>query len=147
MANATADKAGSGAQPRTLHEGQNVVRAKYVADAGISHSATDVIQCVKVPRGAIIDEVVLLPLVGEGSTPAAVTVQVGDGVDPNRYISASFSATVILRATTGLGYKYDESHISDAAGDMWDTIDLTLDAGAISASQGFYLTVKYHLDD
>ena len=147
MANATADKATSGAQPRSVHVGQNVVRAKYVAGAGISHSATDVIQCVKVPRGAIIDEITLAPLSGEGSTPAAVTVQVGDGNDPNRYLSASFSAAVILRATSGLGYKYDVSAISDAAAVLYDTIDVTLDAGAISASQGFYLIAKYHVDD
>lgn len=144
MANANADKAGSGVSPRGIHAGANVVRAKYVAAAGVSHSATDVISMVKIPNDAIIDAVVLAPLVGEGSTPAAITVQVGDGGDPNRYISDSFSAAVILRATTGLGYKYE---FSDDAGDMYDTIDVTLDAGAISASQGFYLIVTYHNDE
>lgn len=148
MANANADKAESGVFPRSVHAGAVAVRAKYVAAAGISHSATDVIQCVKIPRDAIIDEVIISPLVGEGSTPAVVVVQVGDGADPNRYISSSWSAAAgPLRAQTGLGYKYDSSHISDAAGDLWDTIDVTLDAGAISASQGFYLTVVYHNDE
>ena len=145
MADATADKAKTGVPPRTLHAGANVVRAKYIAEA--SHSATDVIQMVKIPRDAIIDEVVISPLVGEGSSPAVLVVSIGDGADPNRYQSASWSATLILRAITGLGYKYDSSHISDAAGDLWDTIDVTLDAGVLSASQGFYVTVTYHNDE
>jgi len=145
MANAKADKAGAGASPRGVHAGAVSVRAKYVANH--SHSATDVIQCVKIPRDAIIDDVKLLPLVGEGSVPDTLTVSVGDGADPNRYISTTFSATVILSAATGLGYKYDSAHISDAAGDMWDTIDVTLDAGVLSVSQGFYLTVIYHNDE
>lgn len=142
MPNATADKATTGAQPRGIHAGANVVRAKYIGAAGVSHSATDVIQMLKIPQGAIIDDVVLLPLVGEGSTPA-LTVTVGDGDDPNRYITGTLS-TVAVRAVSGLGYKYE---FSDDAANLYDTIDVTLTAGAVSASQGFYLTVTYHVDD
>jgi hypothetical protein len=120
MADATADKATSGAQPRGLHEGAITVRAKYIADH--SHSATDVIQCVKIPRDAIIDEIALLPPVGEASAPAGVE-------------------------TSGLGFKYDSSVISDAAAVLYDTIDVTVNAGVLTASQGFYLTVTYHNDE
>ena len=145
MADATADKATSGAQPRGLHEGAITVRAKYIADH--SHSATDVIQCVKIPRDAIIDEIALLPPVGEASAPAGVEFLIGDGSDPNRYWSGSFSSTTTVRATSGLGFKYDSSVISDAAAVLYDTIDVTVNAGVLTASQGLYLTVTYHNDE
>ncbi len=142
MADNTASYAQSGVQPKTVHAGANVVRARYTADQ--SHSATDVIQMVKIPRDAIIDDVVLCPAVGVGSQPAALTVQVGDGGDPNRYLSASFSSTALLRATSGLGYKYD---ISDDAAVAYDTIDVTVDAGALTVSHAFDLIVTYHMDE
>jgi len=145
MSNATADKAASGVQPRRDHAGRNVVRAIYKATA--SHSATDVIQGVKVPNRAVIDEVTLVPIdatnVG-GSTPAALTITIGDGVDPSRYFSGSYSATVVVRATGGLGYQYS---ISDDAAVMYDTIDVTITAGALTASQGFVMIVAYHNEE
>jgi hypothetical protein len=99
---------------------------------------------VKVPRDAIIDEVVLSAPVGVGSQAAAVTLQVGDGGDPNRYISGSYSATSIHRAATGLGYQYT---ISDDAAVQFDTIDLTVDAGTLTAGHTVQLIVTYHLDN
>jgi hypothetical protein len=110
--------------------------------SGTSLSAgTDVIQCVKIPNDAIIDDVVLFPLVGEGSSPS-VTLLVGDGDDPNRYMSATLGQT--FRADTGIGFKYE---FSDDAAVMYDTIDCSLAAGVLSASQGFYLVVTYHCDE
>ena len=142
MANATATKAASGVQPKRLHAGTQTIRARYIAEA--SHSATDVIQLVKVPDGAIIDDVVVTPIIGTASAPATTCVfTIGDGDDPNRYLSASYDG-VVLRATLGLGYKYD---LSDDAADLFDTIDLTITAGTITASQGLDVLVTYHVDD
>jgi hypothetical protein len=145
MADATGDKAAAGIQPRGIHAGANVVRAKYVAEA--SHSATDVIQMVKLPNRAIVDDIVLAPLgggTGEGSSPAVLVVSVGDGVDPNRYYSGSWSSTLVARANmAGIGYQIS---ISDAAAVQFDTVDVTINAGVLSVSQGFYLTVFYHND-
>ncbi len=144
MADATADKAASGVQPRAIHAGSNVIRAKYLANH--SHSATDVIQMLKVPNGAIIDSVVLSGAVAENSAPAIVNLTIGDGGDPNRYASASFTMATDnpLYANLGLGYKYE---FSDDAAVQYDTIDLTIVSGVISAGQAVYLTVGYHIDD
>lgn len=118
------------------------VRARYIAAA--SHSATDVIQMMKIPDKAIIDEIVVGPPVGTASSPAVLVIQVGDGADPNRYMSVSWSATLIVRATTGLGFKYE---ISDDAAVHHDTIDITIDAGVLSVSQGIDMIVTYHVDE
>ena len=142
MANATADKATSGAQPRAVHAGAMCVRGRYIAAA--SHSATDVIQMVKVPDKAIIDEIVVAAPHLVGSAPAVLVIQVGDGADPNRYLSVSWSATLISRAISGLGYKYE---ISDDAAVHYDTIDITIDAGVLSVSQGIDMIVTYHVDE
>lgn len=148
MPDGTADKAKAGVQPRAIHAGMNVVRAKFTAEA--SSSATDVIQCVKVPNGAIIDEVIFSGVsAGDtGSSPAILNITIGDGDDPNRYASASFTLATDnpLRANLGLGHKYE---FSDDAAVQFDTIDVTIGTSAnpISASQAFYLTVMYHVDD
>lgn len=142
MSNGTSDKAGAGVQPKALHSGANVVRARYTASA--SHSPTDVIQMVKVPHGAIIDEVQVHAPSGVASAPAALTVSIGDGNDPNRYFSGSYSTTAIIRATSGLGYEYS---MSDDATVQFDTIDITIDAGALTAGQAVEMIVTYHLDE
>lgn len=142
MANGTSDKCAAGVQPKTLHAGACVVRARYTASA--SHSPTDVIQMVKVPHGAIIDEVQIHAPSGVASAPAALTISVGDGGDPNRYFSGSYSTTAVIRATSGLGYEYS---LSDDAVVQYDTIDITIDAGALTASQAVEMIVTYHLDE
>jgi hypothetical protein len=102
---------------------------------------------VKLPNRAIVDDIVLAPLgggTGEGSSPAVLVVSVGDGVDPNRYYSGSWSSTLVARANmAGIGYQIS---ISDAAAVQFDTVDVTINAGVLSVSQGFYLTVFYHND-
>jgi len=140
MANAKADKAADGVQPREIEAGANVVRASYIAAE--SHSATDVIQCIKVPSGAIIDNVIVAPPIS-GSTPAAVILTIGDGDDPNRFGSFTFSS-VAARGTGNLGYQYS---LSDAADPFYDTIDATVTGGVLTVSQGFAMIVTYHCDD
>lgn len=142
MANAKADKAADGVQPREIEAGANVVRASYIAAE--SHSATDVIQCIKIPSGAIIDEVALAAPIS-GSAPAIVVLSLGDGDDPNRFGTFTVStAQVVARAQYGIGYQYS---LSDAADPFYDTIDATVDSNVLTVSQGFALTVTYHCDD
>lgn len=147
MANSTAPSAKTGVQPKALHEGVQSVRSVY--SASHSHSPTDVIQMVKVPNGAIIDEIILSSVPGSGSAPAVVVFQVGDGDDPNRFASLTFGsgasagAGLVARANLGLGYEYS---FSDAEIPQYDTIDLTVDAGVLSAGHVIQLTVLYHVD-
>ncbi len=140
MATYEADKAKSGVQPREIETGANVVRASYISE--VTHAAADIIQCVKVPSGAIIDSVVYAAPIS-GSAPAQMMCQIGDGDDPNRFGSSTLSS-VAFTGNLALGYQYS---LSDAADPFYDTIDVTIDAGALTVSQGFVLIVTYHCDD
>jgi hypothetical protein len=142
MSNATAPKALAGATPRTIHAGAITVAARYTCSA--CHSATDVISMVKIPNGAVIDDVVLCHSGDAGSAPAIAVIQVGDSVSAARYASASWSATLVLRATAGLGHRVS---LSDDASVMYQTINLTMTAGVISVSHVLELIVSYHMDD
>ena len=139
MATYEADKAKTGVQPREIETGANVVRASYISE--VTHAAADIIQCVKVPSGAIIDSVVYAPPIS--GSAGAFQGQIGDGDDPNRFGSATLSAGAFF-GDLALGYQYS---LSDAADPFYDTIDVTIDAGTLTVSQGFVLIVTYHCDD
>jgi len=142
MADYTADKAASGVQPRGIHAGGNTVRARFAPTA--TASAGDVLQCVKVPHGAIIDDVTF---VSGPSLAAAITIAIGDGGSTGRYLgSTSASTTVgVIRASVGLGHQYS---ISADAYPQSDTIDVLLGTGQIvPATHAFDLIVSYHIDD
>lgn len=142
MANANSPQAASTYSPKRVHAGANIVRARYVCAA--SHSATDVIQMVKIPNGAIVDEVVLFHSGDVGSDAGVVNVTVGDADDPNRYASFSAALATVQRATTGLGHQVS---LSDDASVMYQTIDITfVSGGPITASHVVEMYVIYHVD-
>ena len=145
MGTFTATKAKAGAQARFVSAGMNTAYSEYTATATLS--AGDVIQMVKVPKGAIVHNLVVTTNVLQaGSTGSAAILLVGDGVDTNRYfdeVSASGVAVIKsgLEIAANHGYEYTAA----------DTIDITFaDASGSSvatAAAVFRMSAMYSVDD
>lgn len=133
MATKTASKAAAGIQPKGLSVGLVAVTSIYSLTS--SNSAGDVIQMVKVPKGATP---VYVSLTGAGTGVGSVNV--GDGVSAARYISAYLNSaasamTVINTNYTPYTYSVD------------DTIDVTVSAVSIGTVAGaFVMTAVFAMD-
>lgn len=128
------------------HTGLNTVVAKYViGSTGLT--AGSVIQMIPVPDRAKI-------LTGwlRGSGASNCKLSVGDGADPDRFISTATQSTTsshqlwtffnnALAISTGFGYQYS---LSDDAAVKWDTIDILV--GSASLTGTVMLGVCYYLD-
>jgi len=101
----------------------------------------DVVQMVSLPKGAIVDQ--HLSYLKWEDLGGTVTVEVGDGVDPNRYCSALAMGTASTTSTTtfeealgagtyGVEYEYTTA----------DTVDLTL---TTVTTGGTSLSVKMYV--
>lgn len=138
MATFTGPKAKSGVQAKALHAGENVIYGTYSASATLS--AGDVIQMVKVPDGARVTGITVSGNLDLSTVPAAV-INVGDGIDDDRYFSGVLSepSAVNTMFHGGHGYEYSAA----------DTIDVTVDGigGSANASSVLKMTVRYVLDD
>lgn len=132
MATLTASAAQSTSQAKYLDHGCVARSAIYTFTA--AQSAGDVIQMVKVPKGAHVHEVIQVWSLGG----AALTVTVGDGDSAARYNgSTSTNVATVVRATAGLGYSYSAE----------DTVDITVGtATSASAAGTVRLTVLYSMD-
>lgn len=123
MATTTPSKV-AGSQPAGVHTGSIVV-ADISATATLS--AADVLELLKVPAGARVASLSITP----NSAVGTVAVSIGDGDDPDRFLTSSnLTAETTVYATNGLGYQYD---ISDTAVVRYDTIDATIISGSITA--------------
>lgn len=138
MATKTSTKVAlTGTQPRGLRVGLASDTGIWSAAATLSLSAGDVIQMVKVPKGASL---VSFQLSG-GSGDALVTL--GDGVDDDRYMTAvtmGSNSTLVRTCNVHAGnvpYVYSTD----------DTIDVavsTVSVGTITG--GFHLTCIFSMD-
>lgn len=133
MATKTASKAAVGVQPKGLSVGMVAVTSIYSLTS--SNSAGDVIQMVKVPKGATP---VYVSLTGAGTGVGSVNV--GDGVSAARYISnylnsATSAAQIINTNYTPYTYSVD------------DTIDITVSAVSVGTVAGaFVMTAIFAMD-
>jgi len=94
--------------------------------------AGEVVQMVSAKKGWEILEVV----VSSTALGAGVTVQVGDGNDPNRFVTSTVATSAVTartNANTGMGYVYTAD----------DTIDVTTGVGAATGTVD--LTVIYSI--
>lgn len=136
----TATNAGSGKQARG---GVGIVSAtsKYTLTGALVQD--DVIQMLKIPAGAVIQEVILSCTDLDTASSPAIVLEVGDGDDPNRFIDASTigQAGGLDRLGThgGHGYQYAAA----------DTIDVKVPtAPATGATTGtITLTAIYTMQD
>lgn len=135
MPTLTASAAYSRVQPRA-GIGVNSVQGEIELT---SVTASDVVQMVKVPLGAAIIDV---KVSGDGAGTITGTITVGDGNDPNRYITATsasgaMAAQSINSAAGGVGYEYTAT----------DTIDVTFDAVSVgSGTMTLRLQALYTMD-
>ena len=137
MATRTTSNVASGVQPKSLRVGLVSETAIYSVGAGLSLSAGDVIQMIKVAKGASL---VYLAVSG-GSGDALISV--GDGGDDDRYIAAGTmsSASTVVRTITLHAANKPYVYSTD------DTIDLavsTVSVGTITG--GFHMTAIFSMD-
>lgn len=127
-----------GTQPKGLRVGLVSAAAVWSSGATLSLSAGDVIQMVRVPKGASL---VYMALTG-GSGDALVTV--GDGGDDDRYMTAitmgsnSVLVRVMTTAAAAVPYVYSVD----------DTIDIavsTVSVGTITG--GFNMRCIFSMDE
>jgi hypothetical protein len=141
MATLTSSAVASTVQAKT-QTGVNIVKGTYTLTAALA--LNDVIQMVKVPKGAILHSVVLASDdLDTGGSPAIV-LDLGDGSDTDRLIDGSTIAqgggiVVGPNVKTGAGYAYTAD----------DTIDVLVQvAPATGATSGtITLTVAYTMNN
>ena len=133
MATFTASKCAAGIQPRGLSVGLIAVTSIYSLTTSLS--AGDVIQMVKVPKGATPVYVALT-----GASTSVGSVKVGDGVSTARYVTNyGVSANAVQGAinTAYVPYTYSVD----------DTIDVTVSAVSIATLGGsFIMTAIFAMD-
>jgi len=148
MATLTATPADTGSQPRAIHAGANVARGVYSLSADIANG--DVLQMVKVPNGAVIDDVVIART---SETGLVVGWVCGDGDDTDRFIRSAITSLTAdaggalsrLDSPVGLGYRYN---FSDAVVQPEDTVDIVISSVSGGGSLGHITCeVTFHLDE
>lgn len=136
MATYTATEAQAGIQPKGLRVGLVAVTSEYSLNTSGSVGTT--ILMVKVPKGAT-------PVMGwvGNSNAGQLTVQVGDGDDPDRYyaettLSAAMGEVALFsNITPTRRYTYSVD----------DTIDITISRVSVSTLGGaVYLTTIFSMD-
>lgn len=133
MATKTAAACASTVQPRATRVGLTTITEVYSLTTTLS--AGDVIQMVKVPKGATPVYVAVT-----GASTGVTTVTVGDGDDPNRYIDGySTSANAVQQAINVAYVPY--TYTAD------DTIDIKVSAASIATVGGYVtLTAIFTMD-
>ena len=116
MATFTSDKAVSTVPARYLHAGAVTEVCTYTHSA--LASSGDVLQLIKVDPGAIVTAIVVK------STDTAVKIEIGDGVDPNRYLATTAAGNTENVALVNLGYEYSAA----------DTVDITFGTSAATTA-------------
>lgn len=139
MATRTASAAKSTAIIKSLRVGTWAVSSTFSIPAAQSISVTDVIQMIAVPDGAQVI------WVGVSSTYDNCVIEVGDGLDDDRYIqslstSAAFAASNFgsgLGANPNVPYTYSTD----------DTLDITVTLASVTTVLGaFYMTAILTMD-
>lgn len=130
MATLKGTRARDNVSARMIHAGMNVAYSEYTITASLS--ITDVLEMIKVPKGAYVLDVVVCGPEGGGDNVGAFTV--GDGADPDRYIgSTSYSPSMALArlstGVTGVGHNYSAT---------FDTIDITITTETSATATGVF---------
>lgn len=133
MATFTATAAQSTSPAHYIVNGDIVRNVEYTVP-GVAFSAGDVVQMVRIPAGARINDMTFII----SSTAQSHTVQIGDGNDAARYF-ASQSAVLVqavrMSAAGGFAYSYSAE----------DTIDITISTvtSGTAADADLRLIVSY----
>lgn len=114
MATLSSDKVTSNLPARLIHAGVYTECARFTGTTAFS--AGDVVQMVRVPANARVVGIQLQTNLI--ATTSAAVLTVGDGIDPNRYISATGTTigSGFSNQSSALGYEYSAD----------DTVDVTV---------------------
>lgn len=126
-----ATKAGLGAQVAASRIGGQPVTIYSEFTFPAAPVINDVVQMLKVPKGAVVVDVALGADDLDTNGSPAITLDVGDGGDPDRYIAASTiaqtgAAPVQTMLKTGFGFAYTAD----------DTIDILVKAAPATGAVG-----------
>ena len=133
MATKTAAAAASTVQPRGLRVGLTTITEVYSLTTTLS--AGDVIQMVKVPKGATPVYVAVT-----GASTGVTTVTVGDGVDPNRFIDGYATSANAVQQAINVAY-VPYTYTAD------DTIDVVVSAASVATVGGsITMTAIFSMD-
>ena len=124
MATKTASKAAPGVQPKGLSVGLVAVTSTYTLAASLS--AGDVIQMVKVPKGAT-PVYVALSFTSAGANVG--NMRVGDGGSTNRYITGYAYSSTGVQAVINTAYAPYTYSVDD-------TIDVTALSVSVASVEG-----------
>jgi len=129
-----------------IHAGTVSVRSKYDLANG-ALSAGDVLQMVKIPHGAIIDDLEVRMTTATNDTLAVVTV--GDSALATRFWgSASLSWSIGLTISMDddqMGYQYN---LSDDAAQQYEIISITVGTVTSATATGtITMMCTYHCDE
>lgn len=123
----------SGISPRSNQQGLTSVTATQTVSTALTTG--DVIEMVKVPRGAKVLDVILTSEDLDTGTTATIVLDVGDGGDTDRWIDGATTGqaggTTRMNVATGL----DHSYTAD------DTIDVLVQAGPATGATGVKITL------
>ena len=133
MATKTAGACAVGVQPRATRVGLTTITEVYSLTTTLS--AGDVIQMVKVPKGATPVYVAVT-----GNSTGVTTVTVGDGIDPNRFIDGYATSAAAVQQAINVAY-VPYTYTAD------DTIDIVVSAASIATVGGFItMTAIFTMD-
>ncbi len=96
--------------------------------------AANTFELVRIPKGATVVDLMLITDDLEGSTPA-LTLHVGDGDDPNRYIDATTVGQAGGVARAAAATAFPRTYTAE------DTIDVTIGTVAGANPQGGTITL------
>lgn len=134
MATFTASAAQTGVQPKSLRVGLTAVKSVYSAD-GFSTSIATVVQMIKVPQGArVVSLTALCTFSGE------YTLQIGDGVNGERYRSTSTYSVGVGVITPSMQQTWYQYSADDVI-----TMRISL-ASVLTLSGAFYMNAIFSMD-
>ena len=124
---------------RAIHAGLQTAEASF--NSGPSQSAGDVIQMVPIPHGAVIVDVMVTGAPGGDF----YVLDVGTGADPDVFIDdGSLTISAVLRMSQKLGHGFRVS-ISDDIVPHFETVDITIVSGSMTATASLKLSVTYYM--
>lgn len=133
MATKTAGACATGIQPRATRVGLTTITEVYSLTTTLS--AGDVIQMVKVPKGATPVYVAVV-----GASTGVTNVNVGDGNSANRFINAYATSAAAVQQVINTAY-VPYTYTAD------DTIDITVSAASVATVGGYVtLTAVFTMD-
>lgn len=142
MATFKSDKGADGAQPRTVHAGQNSVVATFMWGVTDSSSATaaaaDVLNMVKLPHGATVTRVAYVGNRDDGA------YKVGTSASASLFDALVSISAGITEATIGLPYTVSTS---DDATVAYEWLNLTVVSAGYTLSDYVTVICDYVLDN